>query len=241
MSGRRRTRRAGAAAVLAGALACAVLGACSRGAAPAAPAKTPGGASASLLTRDLGASLLAAAENARWAIAAGDRIAAADDVEAAIADADQLPDQTSRLFLAEAPMRRARPGQARTTVFEAQTRLLSAQEDLVGGDFPGADADLAAIVASVPAALAPADLPLLRADESLALAQKMAAAGRTSVARTQLGDAEAALKAYAGTSHAAAARAIAASMASALAAPGARVDTRAYQLGQWADTIDGWG
>src|SRR5215472_373511 len=87
---------------------CLVLAvACQRHATPIRPAPARFAAS-SLAEEDLGVSLLAGVDNARLAIARGDRLDAANDVADARTFAAQLAGQSSRLF-ADAPTLGADP------------------------------------------------------------------------------------------------------------------------------------
>jgi hypothetical protein len=138
---------------------------------------------------DLGASLLAAVDNARFAISRRDPVAAANDINEALSFARRLPERPSKLLLSEprAIDRHRSSGvgptpipYAHLTDFGALVKLTSSQAELGNGNLEGADAELRAIRNGIPQSLIPTDLPLLRAAASLELARSAASQGRTS-------------------------------------------------------------
>lgn len=228
--------------------ACLVLAvACQRHAAPSREPRATFG-TRSLVEEDLGATLLAGVCNARLAIAAGNRLDAANDVTNARAAAAQLAGQSSALF-ADAPpvpsqMRAGASGggppPARMTRFEAQVRLMSASAALTNGDLAGADRDLAAIQDAIPANRVPANLPLLQADESLDVALAALVGERPADLSYQLATAARQLKAYRGSGNAAEVKRMAAEIDAALAQPGAPTRLSQAKVQLWSDRIDGW-
>ena len=169
---------------------------------------------------DLGASLLAEVDNARFAIELRDLVAAANDVGHALAFARQLPDRSSKLLLSEPlTIEPAHPSSvsgaavlhARLTAFAALVKLGSAQAELES-NLEAADADLHAIQMGIPEGLIPSDLPLLRAAASLDAARSAVAEGRIPQLRTQLLTAQLALSVYAGPGHVAEAKEMAATI-----------------------------
>jgi hypothetical protein len=251
---------------------------------------------------DAGAPVLAAVQNARSAIAAGDPIAAFNDVNLGLGFATRLTGAESALYPAEAappgyhdpsagagngggqggsqgggsgrrhhggghpaaagepaaaapapPGPSAKPSGrppghhagrgdhgAPTAIssFDAQVKLVSAQAKLQAHDAAGADADLEAVEAAAHAP--PANLPLIRADQSLTLASADVAGGRLPQLRTQLTAAQASLEAYDGASHAAEAKALAATIGDALNRPGGLVTLPPALLGLWSGRVDSW-
>jgi hypothetical protein len=207
----------------------------------AAPATT-----VALSQVDVGASMLAGVENARQAIAFGDRIAGANDLGQAQGFAMQLTNHSSRLIPSEPTIlgtRRSagtsapdRP-RARLTVFGVQVRLTSASAELTTGDFAAADADLRAVQDSIPDRLIPGDLPLLRAAASLDLARSAAFSGLIPELRTQLLCAQRALSSYTGPAHVAEAKALAALIERRLASGGTLTMMLPYQLSLWLGRV----
>lgn len=232
----------------------ALIGACGRQATNA-PRRAPASfAPDSLAEQDVGASMLAGVVNARAAIAAGDRLDAANDLRDALTYAEQLSGRSSSLFADAAPTlaaptaasrpppagRHAHPASARLTKFAAEVELASANAALQNGDLRAADAHLSAIQAGVPPALVPANLPLLEADESLDLAVGAPSGERAAVLRYQLANAARALRTYAGPSHADDARALAAEIEAALSGAGAPEAVPPARIELWSNKIDGW-
>ena len=226
-------------------VACLSCVACQRHAAPTRVPQARFGA-ATLAEQDPGASLLAGVYNARLAIAAADRLDAANDVEDAKVFASQLAGGSSTLF-ADAPTlpgdRRPAGGRqppARMTRFEAQVKLVSAGAALANGDLAAADRDLKAVQDAVPPVRVPANLPLLQADESLDVALAAAAGERPANRDYQLANAARQLKAYRGVGNAADVRAMAAEIDAALAGPDAAARLSQAKVQLWSDRIDGW-
>jgi hypothetical protein len=184
---------------------------------------------------DSGALLLAGAENARFAIARGDQVAAANDVAQALSESQFLAVEPSGVIASEVGDAAGRMGP-----FQAQVRLLSAQADLLNGDLAKADATLSTIERGVPAGSIPIDLALVRARESLDLAVGAASTGRPSDVTTHLMSAEAALNAYAGQPHAAEARALAAAIDQDLTPAGHPSPITADRLSLLAEHAAGW-
>lgn len=203
----------------------------------AAPALAP---PVALSQRDLGASVLAAIDNAQEAIALRDAIAAGNDVGQALAFARQLIDQVPTIFPPEPPSNQGRSFErnsaGRLTAllrpFAIRVRLISAQALLTNGNLAGADAELSAIQKTVPSRLYPQDLSLLRAAASLDLARKDASMGIPQL-RTQLLCVQVALRAYDGPRHDEDAMALASTLERALSNPIVLRALLPYQLSLW--------
>ena len=201
---------------------------------------------ANSLAEDLGVSLLAGVDNARLAIARGNRLDAANDVADARAFAARLAGQSSRLFADTPPLiadghpANQAPGPVPVTRFEAQVKLGTASAALARGDLATADASLAAIQSGVARARVPINLPLLEADESLDVALAALSGERPANLRYQLENAARALRAYRGPANAADAKALADEIETALNAPGGEGRLSAARVELWSDRIDGW-
>ena len=189
---------------------------------------------------DDGAAMLADAENARQAIARHALLAAANDLNRGLGEADQLAGAASSVFPEDAPKPARNASTKRMSRFSAQVRLLSADTELENGDVADADRDLAEIEAGVPASVLPATFPLLRAEESLDVAEGAVAANQASGLPVQLAIAQQALRTYAGNPHRADASALAAEIGRALAEPDATDRIPPDQLADWATRVSGW-
>jgi hypothetical protein len=228
-----------------------LLAACARHPNPTPPLPAPTvptpAAPVALSQRDLGASMLAAVDNARQAIALHDAIAAGNDVGQARGFARQMID-AGPTVLASSPPRPQSPSSARALAvpltpwlrsFAVRVRLISAQALLNQGNLAGADAQLSTVQALVPRSLLPQDLPLLRAAASLVLARRAASMGLPQL-RTQLLSAVAALRAYAGPAHGEAAMALASMLGQVLSNPTRLQTLLPYQVSLWLARITEW-
>jgi hypothetical protein len=186
---------------------------------------------------DAGALFLAGIDNARFAIARRDQIAAANDVAKALAYPGRLTGESSKVLPSETGLTSGPP---RLTPFSAQTQLLAVQSDLFNGDLGGADRTLRAIQAAIPPRAVPADLPLIEARESLDLAVLAATTGQPGDLTTQLLDAEDALRAYAGGPYATQAKALAGAIDRSLTRPGGLGAAPQYQVSLLSGEADGW-
>jgi len=189
---------------------------------------------------DDGAAMLADVENARQAIARHALLAAANDVNRGLEEAFQLAGAASSVFPEDTPKPDGAAAPNRMSRFAAHVRLLSAKTELTNGNVAHADRDLAAIETGIPASALPATFPLLRAEESLAVAKTAVDANQASELPVQLAIAQQALQGYAGTSHLAAARALAAEIGQALAQPDATSRIPPARLAEWATRVSGW-
>ncbi|MGH8143716.1 MAG: hypothetical protein ACREU2_14510 [Steroidobacteraceae bacterium] len=207
----------------------------------------PPAAPVALSQRDLGASTLAAIDNAREAIGLHDAVAAGNDLSQALGFAQQMSAHYSPHLPAQATNDSDRPpgdngsGQpaALLSSYEVRVRLLSAQALLAEGDTAGTDAELSALQHRVPNRLIPRNLSLLRAAASLDLARDAASAGIPQV-RTQLLCAQAALRAYDGPGHTKDAMALASTLGQALSNPTALSVLLPYQVSVWLGRVIEW-
>jgi hypothetical protein len=197
---------------------------------------------------DLGASMLAAVDNARFAIRKGDPVAAANDLNQALSYARRLPDRPSRLLRSEPRAmdrnQSSRPGAkpippAQLTDFGALVKLASSRAELDEGKLDDADAQLRAIQDGIPQSEIPSDLPLLRAAGSLDSAHSAAKEGRTSDLKTQLLCAELALSVYTGPAHLAEAHDLAATIGQTLDQSGPRAPILEYRVNVWLGNVVG--
>jgi hypothetical protein len=198
---------------------------------------------------DLGASLLAAVDNARLALVLRDPIAASNDVGQALSFARQLPNRPSNLIRSEpTSIDHDRTSGAKgtdiyhdpLTAFRALAELTSAQAELDNSNLEAADADLHDIQDGIRQGLIPNDLPLLRAAASLDLARSAASEGRTSDFKTQLLSAQFALRTYAGPGHVAEAKALAATIGQSLAQARTLDMILPDQLSLWLGKVVEW-
>jgi hypothetical protein len=230
--------------------AAALIGGCHRNPVTTSPpaASIPSGGLIPLSQLDVGASLLAEEENARFAISMRDAVAAANDVAQAVSFATQLSDHPSKLIPAEPSnggrKRIAGPSDAASqhsplTDFAALVDLTSAQSQLPA-HLQAADTYLRTIQSRIPTGLVPKDLPLLRAAASLDLARVGAFQGRTPDLKTQLLTAQLALKSYVGPAHLAEARALAATIDKDLASPQALNAMLPHRLSSWLSQVVQW-
>jgi hypothetical protein len=183
-----------------------------------------------LSQQDLGVSMLALVDNARFAIARRDVVAAVNDVSEAQSLARNLPIQPSKLI----PPKEANG----VTDFDALVQLNSSRAELGKLRFKSADADLRRIQKGIPRAAVPRTLPLLSAAASLDLARTAAINGRTGDLKTQLMTARHFLRQYAGSQHPAARR-LAAQIGK-LLAQRRRSAVLPYRLSDWASQVCGW-
>lgn len=238
--------------VLAGwvlALTCsALLPGCARqSSAPVPAALTAPATPAGPAQSDLGASMLAAIDNARAAIALHDAVAADNDVAQALGLANQAINQVSAILPPQAMSAASRStahtdARSLTAVlgtFSVRVDLSSVQTLLTAGDISDADSALSALERKVPADLIPQDLPLLRAEASLDRALEAASLGTLQL-RTQLLCARAALLAYRGPAHVEDARALASKLDGVLADPARLRTLLPYQVSVWLGTLAGW-
>lgn len=189
---------------------------------------------------DDGAAMLADVENARQAIARHALLAAANDLNRGLGEADQLAGAASSVFPEDAPKSARNAPTKRMSRFAAQVRLLSADAELENGDVVDADGNLAAIATGVPASVLPATFPLLRAEESLDVAEGAVAADQASELPVQLAIAQSALEGYAGSAHRADAATLTSEIGRALAEPDATNRIPPDQLADWATRVSGW-
>ena len=217
-------------------------------AAPAAPAAVTAPASpVGLAQSDLGASMLAAIENARAAIALHDAVAADIDVVQALGFADQAINRVSAILppqdMSAAGRSTARADARSLTAvlgtFPVRVRLSSVQTLLTAGDLADADHLLGVLEREVPDGLIPQDLSLLQAGASLDRARQAASLGTTQL-RTQLLCARAALLAYRGPEHVEDARALASTLDAVLADPTRLRTLLPYQVSPWLGVLAGW-
>jgi hypothetical protein len=195
---------------------------------------------------DLGASVLAAVDNARVAIEMRDRVAAYNDVDEAVAFARQLVNRPSRLLLSEPiaiePGTSSSPlaaAHVRITGFDVLVKLASARAELES-NLQAADADLHDIQRGIPEQLIPTDLQLLKAAASLSLSRSAVTQGRTPELTTQLVTAQLALNAYAGPGHIAEAKALAATIGQTLRRTATLDTTPPNQMSIWLGIVVGW-
>lgn len=187
---------------------------------------------------DLGDSLLAEVNNARYAIVLRDPISAANDVRQALNLARELPDHPSHLIRSEPT---GALGHEPLTVFRALAKLTSAQAELDNSNLKAADADLRDIQDAIPPGLIPNDLLLLRAAASLDLAMSAASEVRITDLKTQLLSAQLALETYPDAAHAAEARALAATIRQRLTNANSRDTLLPAQVSLWLGTVVEWG
>lgn len=186
---------------------------------------------------DLGASVLAEVENARFAIAARAPVAAANDLTAAMTFALELSYKPSKIMGAESPSG-PHPVHVPLTDFGARADLTSAQAELPG-NFAAADAQLRHLQNRIPQALIPRDLPLLCAAASLDLARFDASVGQLADLKTQLLSARSALGRYTGPGHVADAKALAATIDQA-SSPRAVSMMMPSEPGAWLTQVVEW-
>jgi hypothetical protein len=198
---------------------------------------------------DVGAGMLADVDNARQAIASGERLAAVNDLDRGLNCADQLAGDASTLFPDNASSARrggaavhaaTAPAPARLSRFAAEVRMQSADAAMDRGDVADADKQLEAIQASVPAQSLPASWPLMRAQESLDVAAVAPSGDQPSALPTELKIAQAELAQYKGGVHRADANALAGEIDRAMARPGGAASIAPDRLSSWASKVGGW-
>jgi hypothetical protein len=195
---------------------------------------------------DAGALALAGIENARFAIASRDAIAAANDLAQAQLYSQRLTNEPSDIIAADvgdgdgSGASDAAGPHASLSPFRAQTEMLAAQADLLDGNLNGADDELRALESEVPPPSIPTDLPLLCARESLDLAVTAASSGGRSDALTQLMDARSALTSYNGHAHETEAKGLAMTIDEIVAQPGSPGALAPYRLGILSAEADRW-
>jgi hypothetical protein len=192
--------------------------------------------------------LLAEVDNARFAIALRDPVAATNDVMQALSFAEQLSTRPSKLIrtgpTSIGDRQSAAAGgtgsyPAPLTDFGVVVTLNSVQAELAG-NLQAADADLHSIQSRIPQALIPANLALLRAAASLELARTDASVGENSDLKTQLLCAQSALSSYRGPAHVAEASALAATIGQSLAQQQTLDTMLPYRLNPWLSKVVGW-